>query len=220
MTFATDARVDRQRGRAGRHDAERHDPERRCIASGAVGDRDALIRFVVGPGATLVPDLAERLPGRGLWVKADQAMLRRAVERHLFARAAKASIRVPDDLLTRVEKGLADSCLGLMGMARRAGQAVAGFERVRAAKARGQVALLIEASDGAPVARRGIAGGRSAIAAIDLFTAAELGAVFGMSHAVHVGVAPGRLAKRLAAEAGRLWGVRGGVGARSGISKA
>ncbi|MGE0260309.1 MAG: DUF448 domain-containing protein, partial [Alphaproteobacteria bacterium] len=35
-------------------------PRRRCIATGEVHDRDRLVRFVVAPDGTVVPDIDER----------------------------------------------------------------------------------------------------------------------------------------------------------------
>src|SRR5437870_12059149 len=46
---------------------------RRCVVTRAVLPKAALVRFVVGPTGEIVPDVAARLPGRGLWVKAERA---------------------------------------------------------------------------------------------------------------------------------------------------
>ena len=59
----------------------RGEPERRCIATGESGPTGLLIRFVLGPDAQVVPDLAERLPGRGVWLKADRDLLLARVKR-------------------------------------------------------------------------------------------------------------------------------------------
>ena len=44
--------------------------ERRDIVSGEVMPEHRLIRFVAAPDGTIVPDVAAKLPGRGLWVEA------------------------------------------------------------------------------------------------------------------------------------------------------
>jgi len=46
--------------------------ERRDIVSGEVMAEERLIRFVAGPDGVVTPDLARKLPGRGLWVAADR----------------------------------------------------------------------------------------------------------------------------------------------------
>ena len=120
---------------------------RRCIATGELRPKAELIRFVADPSGTVVPDLAGRLPGRGLWLSPRREHLERACARNLFAKAAKAPLRVPDDLPTRVEGLLSRRCLELIGLAKRAGQAVSGFQRVASLLASGGVAVLLAAVD-------------------------------------------------------------------------
>jgi predicted RNA-binding protein YlxR (DUF448 family) len=55
--------------RPARLDAE-GSPERTCIVTRAKGLPEDMIRFVVGPGAIVVPDIRRKLPGRGVWVTA------------------------------------------------------------------------------------------------------------------------------------------------------
>ena len=105
-------------------------PQRTCIATGETGAPERMIRFVVGPEGDVVPDLARRLPGRGLWVKAERAAVERAVAKNLFARAARASVKPAADLAERVERLLLERALADLSRARRAGRAVAGFVKV------------------------------------------------------------------------------------------
>ncbi|MFN7633375.1 MAG: DUF448 domain-containing protein, partial [Acetobacteraceae bacterium] len=44
---------------------EERGPLRRCIVTRESQPKERMIRFVVGPGAAVVPDLSGRLPGRG-----------------------------------------------------------------------------------------------------------------------------------------------------------
>ncbi|MCK5887622.1 MAG: DUF448 domain-containing protein [Alcanivorax sp.] len=60
--------------------------------SGEVCANDELIRFVVGPEAKIYPDLGQKLPGRGIWVKADRASIEKAVQKGLFSRGAKMKV--------------------------------------------------------------------------------------------------------------------------------
>jgi predicted RNA-binding protein YlxR (DUF448 family) len=191
-----------------RADADKLAPERRCIVTGATGDRAQFVRFVLAPDGTLIADVAERLPGRGMWVTATRTALQQACRRNLFARAARTSVRVPDDLAAQVEALLLRRCLDLIGLARRAGAAVGGYEKCRERLLAGDVAVLLGASDGNTGDRarlRAMAGGRPAI---EVFTADELGLALGRERSVHVAVAPGRLADRLKTEAARLAGFR------------
>ncbi|MCH8997132.1 MAG: RNA-binding protein [Proteobacteria bacterium] len=188
-------------------------PLRRCIASGEMRPKEALIRFVAAPDGTVVPDLAERLPGRGLWLSPQRDVMARACARNLFARAAKRSLRVPDDLVDSVERMLTRRCLDLVGLAKRSGQAVSGYQRVAASLATGRAAVLLAAVDAAEEGRRklrALARARGlGTAVVELFTAEELGRAMGHDARVHVAVAPGGVAARLAKEIARLESLRG-----------
>ena len=183
-------------------------PQRRCIASGEVRAKHELLRFVVDPDGGLVPDPAGRLPGRGLWLSPRRDMLEKACARNLFAKAAKASVRLPDDLLGQTEGALRRRFLELLGLANRAGQAVAGFQKVRDRLAVGEAALLVHAVDAAEDGRRKIIGLARArhpdLTIVTLFTVAELGRAVGRENVVHLLVLSGGLAERLKVEAHRL----------------
>src|SRR3954451_13743567 len=107
--------------------------ERRDIVSGDVMDEDRLIRFAAAPDGAVVPDLARKLPGRGLWVAADRASVATAAKKGLFARAAKAQIKAPADLADQVERLLKSRLLSGLGLAKRAGDLTSGFEKVSSA---------------------------------------------------------------------------------------
>lgn len=268
-------------------------PLRRCVVTRAVLPKDQMIRFVLGPDRMIVPDLAARLPGRGMWLSASADVIlsgsasdggardfgpaspdrrpqvdvnghdgslggdslqgdrhpapasgsvpasgdapQRIVggdgsggqRRHglsrgsqaadkvltrAFARAARGPVTLPPDLPGLLRTGLRQRVTASLGLARRAGQAVAGFEKAREMVVAGRAALLVQASDGSPAERARFlsAAGRdraSALAVIDPLPGAELGRVFGREHVVHVAIAPGKLADSLAVDAGRLAGL-------------
>jgi predicted RNA-binding protein YlxR (DUF448 family) len=169
-----------------------------------------LLRCVVGPDGRIVPDVAGRLPGRGLWLTARRDIVATAVAKRLFARAARAPVGVDDDLADRVEALLAQRCCEVLGLARRAGQAVAGFTKVRQALERREAAVLAAAVDGAADGRGKLAALAPALPVVDPLTSAELGAAFGRDHVVHAALKPGRLAETLLVEAARLAGFRRG----------
>lgn len=186
---------------------------RRCIASGRVRPRAELIRFVAGPEGVVVPDLAGHLPGRGLWLSAERDMVETACARKLFAKAARAPLRAPEDLVERVERLLVRRCIDLLGLAKRAGHAVCGFEKVAARIGEGKVGLLVQATDAAEDGRhklrRMLRARDPKASVVDAFTAQELGAALGRGACVHVGIAPGRLAEQLHEEIKRLAALRG-----------
>ena len=187
--------------------------ERRCIVTGAVLPEDKLVRFVVGPDGDIVADIDAKLPGRGIWVSADAVLLAKAAAKNDFSKAAKASVKVPSDLVARVERLLVARMQSDLGLARRAGLADLGFDNVlRAMDGKIPPKLLIEASDGAADGRRKLA--NSAFArgleteTIDVLTSDELGLALGRDNVIHAAVKPGTLSDRLLLNFKRLKGFR------------
>lgn len=193
-------------------------PERLCIVTRVAGAATARVRFVLGPDGQVVPDLAAKLPGRGAWILADRATLELALRRKAFARAFKAQVTVAPDLPDRVESLLARQCIDLLGLARRAGQAVAGFGKVEAMLRAGPVGGLLTAAEGAEDGRRKLYGLAGAAPRVEILSRDELGLAFGRESVVHAAIAPGRLADRLVAESRRLAGFRDARGAVRGPS--
>ncbi len=191
---------------------DRTEPERRCIATGEVQPKAGLIRFVVGPDGTVVPDLAEKLPGRGIWVAANRASLTKAVTKKLFARAAKQSVSVPETLVADVERQMARRVVDGISLARKAGRAVAGYEKVKSWLATGEAAILIQASDGSGRGKSKLSSPPGKGTYIGVLTAEELGLAFGREHVIHAALAAGRLTKRVVEDASRLSGLREDVG--------
>jgi len=184
--------------------------ERRDIVSGEVMEEVRLIRFVAGPDGQAVPDLARKLPGRGLWVAADRASVTTAAKKGLFARAAKAKVQAPADLADQVASLLRSRLLSSLGLARRAGDLTSGFEKVSSAIASGKAAWLIEASDGAADGRRKILALARKQARppglVGIFGAAELGLALGGENVIHTAFLAGRAAERWAEDVRRLAG--------------
>jgi uncharacterized protein len=181
-------------------------PLRRCIVTRETGPKEAMIRFVLSPGRELVPDLAGKLPGRGMWLSARADVLERAQGRGAFSKAARGLVIPPPDLRARIEQGLRGRIRDQVGLARRAGQAVCGFQQARDWLQRGKAGLLVEAVDGSAAERQRLQGGHDT-PVVAVLTAEELGAIFGRDHAVHVALSPGRIADMIIQEAGRLAGI-------------
>ncbi len=186
-----------------------HTPERRCLVTRARHPAPRMLRFVASPDGTIVPDVAGNLPGRGLWLIAARDIVERARAKERFAKAAGMPVVVNPDLADRVERLLARRCLELVGLARRAGKAVAGNHKVRGMLTGGNAGLLLLASDGAPdgVARMRAAG--TGVPVVEVLTSAELGRMFGRDKTVFAAIAKSAFAARIADEAYRLAGFRG-----------
>ena len=196
--------------------ATRGERSRRCILTGEVQDPAGLVRFVVSPEGRITPDLAGKLPGRGLWLSATAAAVEEAARRGRFAHAARAPVTAAADLAERVGTGLAERCLGYLGLARRIGAVVTGFEKVAAALRAGRVSTLIAAADGAPSARQRLQALGGGVRPVDLFSRAELSLALGRENVVHAALSPGRISACFASEAARLAGFRADPGGAPG----
>ncbi len=194
-------------------------PDRKCIATGEVQPKYGLIRFVVGPDGQVYPDVMGKLPGRGAYVAADRAALTRAVQKKLFSRGFKMQVTVESNLVEDVERLLARRVVDLLSLARKSGDAVAGYEKVKSMLDREEAQVLLQASDGS-------GRGKSKLSTphlgkyIGWLTADELGMAFGRQTVIHAALASGGLSKRVVEEAQRLRGVRetddGGKGRTEG----
>ena len=187
--------------------ADEKGPLRRCIVTGAVGPKEGMIRFVVGPDRTPVPDLEGRLPGRGMWLSAKRDVVNTAVAKACFAKAARQKLDVPADLADRLETLLRRRCLDILGLARRAGQVVSGYDKVRTELKAGRGAVLLAASDGAEDGVSKIGALAPTLPVVRELSAFELGAAFGRDHTVHGVMLRGRLASLLLTESARLAGI-------------
>lgn len=197
----------------GRRQKDRAEPERRCIATGQSQPCAQLIRFVVGPEDALFPDLSAKLPGRGIWISATKDALTKAQDKRLFARAARTKVQVPENLISTLEKGLVRRVTDHISLARKAGRAVAGYEKVRGWLQTEEAAVLIQASDGSERGKTKLRLPEDIGPTLDCLTAHELGLSFGRDHVIHAALGAGGLTRRIVEDANRLSGLRGTVGA-------
>ena len=180
---------------------DEHMAERTCIVTRRTSLRDALLRFVRAPDGTVVFDLKGDLPGRGAWLTPAREVLEEAVRRNAFARAFKASCKAPADLPERVERQLKEALLATLSLARRAGEAVAGFEKVREWLRAGEAAVLFEAKNGARDGRDKILRLARAVTPeatlVETLDSTELGLAFGRERVIHAAMKPGGLARKI-----------------------
>lgn len=188
-------------------------PERRCIVTGESGGKEGLIRFVLDPESRVVPDLAEKLPGRGFWVTATRETVEKAGAKGHFAKAARASAIADPGLADLVERLLARRAADALGLARKAGALEAGFEKVMTAIERGRVAALIEARDGSQDGRRkleqrlrvmkeqGILGD---VPVLSPLWTDEMGLALGRGNVIHAALIQGRMQAKVLGDLARL----------------
>ncbi|CUH79569.1 ribosomal protein L7Ae family protein [Tritonibacter multivorans] len=192
-------------------------PERKCLATGETQPKAGLIRFVLGPDAQVFPDVMGKLPGRGVYVTSTREALEMAVKKKLFARGFKAQVVVPDGLVEEVERQVLKRVVDLISLARKSGDAVAGYEKVKDWLIKEEARVLIQATDGS-------GRGKSKLSTphrgkyIGWLTADELGQAFGRETVIHAALSSGGLSQRVVEEAQRLQGLRemGGNGRTEG----
>jgi len=173
--------------------------DRTCIVTRRPAEPDELIRFVVGPDKAVVPDLKRNLPGRGCWVTADREHVDKAAKKGLFPRALKSEVTVQPDLGGMVDRLLAKSALGALGLARKAGAVALGATKVEASVRSGAALLVLHADEASEDGLRKITQARRATAhaggpeimAYKLFSEQELGLALGGTNVIHAAVLAG-----------------------------
>jgi len=183
--------------------------ERLCAATGAVQRVDHMIRFVIGPEQTVVPDLKRRLPGRGVWVTATRQALELAVRRNSFAQSFKRNISVAGDIVETTERLLERSALDALAMAHKAGRVAIGFSRIEMALARDQVVGLVHAVDAGPEGVRKLNAALRRRDAVDVaviggLSSVQLDLALGRSNVIHAALLGGPESETFLARAARL----------------
>jgi uncharacterized protein len=192
--------------------------ERLCASTGTVRPVDDMIRFVVSPEGSAVPDLKQRLPGRGVWITATRSALGQAIARKAFARSFKRDVRIAPDLLDSTDRLLERAALDALAITYKARRVAAGFAKVEAALVDGNAAALLHASDAAPdgvrkldaTMRRNTDDDRP-IPVLSAFTSAQLDLALGRSNVVHAALLAGPESKAFLTRARRLERFRTGA---------
>ena len=193
---------------AARRRAEKRDVGvRRCIVTRAKRPQEQLLRYVVDPDGVVVADVAGRLPGRGVWVTPDRAILAKAIGGGRFKAGFRADVTTPDNLLAETERLLDRRLVELVGLARGAGHIAAGWEQAREFARKHAIGLALVAADAAPGARRKLLGLASGAPVMDMLDAATLGRAMGRERVVNALVMRGKFADMLALEAARRRGL-------------
>jgi predicted RNA-binding protein YlxR (DUF448 family) len=192
------------------------DVSRTCIVSREVMPIADLIRFVLAPDGSVVPDLKRDLPGRGVWVEGKRAVVEKAVAKRLFARGLRAQVTVDPGLPALIDRLMSDQALGTFGLARKAGLVVTGFAKVEAAVARERLVCVVHAAEAgvdginkltAALKRR--FGGEGGCPVVRIFAGPQLDLALGRSNVIHAALLHGRAAEIFLERASALGRYRG-----------
>ncbi len=192
--------------------------ERKCIVKRQPADRSELLRFVLGPSdESKTPgvfiDLKEKLPGRGVWVTCSKVCVEEAIKKKLFARAFKSQCAVSDDLPATIDQMLEARALNNLSLAKKAGEVITGFDKVFLAMSKVELAVLIEAKDGAEGGKTKLEKKFLAMFSegklIKLFTSAQMDMAFGNTNVIHAAITHGNMTQNVLAAVEKLAKYRG-----------
>jgi hypothetical protein len=108
------------------------DPQRSCISCRTTRDKKELLRFVLAPDRTLVPDLLSKLPGRGAYTCLNRECMRSAAQKGQFARTFKGEVKFEgsEQLIKQVVERLEERIGSYLALANKAGKVVSGSDQV------------------------------------------------------------------------------------------
>jgi len=186
--------------------------ERTCVATGAKGPPEAMLRFALAPDGAVTPDIRRKLPGRGVWTSLSAEAVRRAAAKGGFSRGFRAQVAVPADLAEVVDGLLERDALQSLAMANKAGLVVTGAFKVDAAIAGGGLAALIQAADAAAdgaakreqALRARLGADAAEVARVKVFSSRQLDLALGKANVVHAALKSGAAASAFLARAERL----------------
>ena len=185
--------------------AKRKDNQmRKCIVTGCRANKNNLIRFVISPEKFLVPDLKHKLPGRGIWVTSNKIILEKAIIKNIFSKSAKEKISISSNLIANIEDQLKNQILAYVSLAKKAGKAIFGFEKVRLELVKNTNWLLIQACDGSKRELDRLSGRLRKDSIVTCLNGSELGSVFGRNNVIHCVILNSGFVQKIFFEANRL----------------
>jgi uncharacterized protein len=183
--------------------AEKRISARRCIVSGNVLPKEALIRFVLGPDNRLVPDISVKLPGKGIYVTAQRLYIEKALATKAFHKKLKKPVIADQELAGFIEICLKKYALSLLSMAKKSGQITTGYEKVSAVK-RKEEAVIIRASDSAAEIKEKDHKQKSISDVINIFTNEELSLALGGNNIMYAALRKGSLSDKFVTSVNRI----------------
>lgn len=125
-------------------------PQRSCLGCRTSKDKSLLIRYIQTPDMEILPDLENRLPGRGAYTCINKQCLAAAIDLRQFKRSFKHDVTVmpKEQFIEFVRKQLHSRIVGLIGLANKAGFITGGGSMViDAVKGKKKPGLVIVATD-------------------------------------------------------------------------
>lgn len=196
----------------------REETIRTCALTRLEKPVEELIRFVLGPDGSIVPDTDARAEGRGVWITLSHAAVEEAVRKKAFARSLKDNVTVSPDLAELTRLRLEQRFAASLAMARKAGQFTSGGMKVKSAIEGGQLIALLSATDGAEDGKNKMLGALRAlnharregsadgpqVPHFELLSSEQLGLALGLENVIHAALMTGAAAHSALEKARRL----------------
>lgn len=161
----------------------KNEPQRSCLGCREVKDKKDLLRFVLSPDRSLVPDIQGKLPGRGAYTCLRKSCLSAAVAKNRFARAFGGEVRAGscDELTVSIGERLMERIGGYLALANKAGKVASGGESVFDALTKRTPGIVCLATDISPDIGQKIIGlaKRLGLDHFSLFDKEKLGSLLG-----------------------------------------
>ncbi|WP_306533094.1 DUF448 domain-containing protein [Geobacter sp.] len=128
----------------------RTEPQRTCLGCREEKGKNELLRYVLDPEGTVVPDLLAKLPGRGAYTCFCRDCVEKAASRKQFARAFKGEVKgaTSQELQSKIVCRLEERIASYLALANKAGKIVSGSDMVMEAIRKGKrIGLVIMAGD-------------------------------------------------------------------------
>lgn len=159
---------------------------RKCIITGQVTNKENLLRFVVLEDGRFLPDFNKKLGGRGVYLSNSKTILENLIAKNGLNKILHKKVVIETNLITIVEEILAKKGLDALNLARKAGNLILGFEKVKDIVNKGKAAFVIEASDAGEDGKQKIATIAKNLETFSLYDVATLDKALGRDNTVYL----------------------------------
>ena len=120
---------------------------RKCVITGLVKPKNALLRFTILPSNEFVPDFNKKLGGKGIYFSNSKSLIRNVVQTAKIGKLIHKPAKYDQNLPDLIEKLLAAKGLEALNLARKSGNLIFGFEKIKEQIIKNKVAFVVEATD-------------------------------------------------------------------------
>jgi hypothetical protein len=165
---------------------------RKCVWTGQIKNKADLLRFVVLKDGTCLPDFNKKLDGRGFYLSNSKKMLQELTEKKKpLNKILHKDVIIAENTPQIVEQILQKKALDAINLARKSGDLVLGFEKVKESVGKSTVAFVIKASDAGADGQHKIAEKAKDLEQWSLFDIDTLSRTLNRENTVYLGVKKG-----------------------------